>query len=213
MPCFVLHDYFRLSSVCFRFLIVSAFVFCQLFDHLNLIWVLYCFLYYIVLLLYLVLYCFLENAIVVNSSQSNAFFVDLYSLTFMYTHLTASLIRVSNFEIWLIWPFLFFCIFWDSSVLILFSIYCTFHNRSGSALHDVDGVNFKHLWSLMVFSFPKCYCIVRLSHCFYVWYTKLFLETLLCSRFVLRFVLYLDEYWGFSSRKTLLWLFSGYITQ
>ena len=147
---------------------------------------------------------------VVNSNQSNVFFVALYFLPFIYTHLTASLIRVSNFEIWLIWLFLFFYTFWGSCVLILFSIYSIFYKRYGSALHDVNGVSFKHLWSFMVFSFPKTYSIVRLSHCSY---TRLFLETLLCSRFFLRFVLFLDENWGFSSRKTFLWLFSLYITQ
>ena len=90
MSCFLLRDYFRLSKVCFCFLIVLV-LFFQLFDHLNIA-------FYIILLLYLVLHCFLDNAMVVKPNQSNIFYV-LYFLTFMYTHLTASLIRMGSFDI------------------------------------------------------------------------------------------------------------------
>ena len=140
----------------------------------------------------------------------------LYFLTFIYTHLTASLIRVSNFDIWTLITDLTVLILLDFLRLVCFYfvldiLYLSQKIRLSFAF--VNGVGFKHLWSLVVFSFPKTYCIVQLNHCSYVWYTRLFLETLLCSRFFLRFVLFLDEHWGFSSRKTFLWLFSLYVTQ
>ena len=156
---------------------------------------------------YLSIILFSGNAMVVNSNQSNVFFVVPYFLTFIYTHLTASLVRVSKIEIWQIWLLILLgflrlaCSYFVLNILYL-------SQKIGSVLNDVNGISFKHLWSLMVFRFPRTYCIVRLSHWSYAWYTRLFLETLLCLRFFLKFVLFLDEYWGFSSSKTFLWMFS-----